>query len=121
MQMLCAMLVFDAFEFGRPLTDISPWLDMQTNNRTEVVASLEAQEHRRFIKTHTPLDGVPFAEGVTLVCVARDPRDVALSFQHHWARSMPGRARWPRPATTCGPAPNAPNKTSTRPAPTSRA
>ena len=58
---------------------------MQINNRAEVVASLEAQEHRRFIKSHTPLDGVPVAEGVTYVCVARDPRDVALSFQHHWA------------------------------------
>ena len=85
MQTLCAMVVFDGFEFGRALADISPWLDMQTNNRAEVVASLEAQEHRRFIKTHTPLDGVPFAEGITYVCVARDPRDVALSFQHHWA------------------------------------
>ena len=85
MQTLCAMLVLGGLEFGRPLADISPWLDMQTNNRAEVVASLEAQEHRRFIKTHTPLDGVPFAEGVTYVCMARDPRDVALSFQHHWA------------------------------------
>ena len=46
---------------------------------------LEAQAHRRFIKSHTPLDGVPVAEGVTYICVARDPRDVALSFQHHWA------------------------------------
>ena len=85
MQTLCAMLVFDGLEFGRPLTDISPWLDMQMYDRAEVVASLEAQQHRRFIKTHTPLDGVPVAEGVTYICVARDPRDVALSFQHHWA------------------------------------
>jgi aryl sulfotransferase len=85
MQTLCAMLVFDSVEFGRPLTDISPWLDMQANNRADLIASLEAQRHRRFIKTHTPLDGVPAAESVTYVCVARDPRDVALSFQHHWA------------------------------------
>ncbi len=85
MQMLCAMLVFDRVEFGRPLAEISPSLEIQVNNRAEVVASLEAQEHRRFIKSHTPLDGVPVAEGVTYVCVARDPRDVALSFQHHWA------------------------------------
>ena len=46
---------------------------MQINNRAEVIASLEAQQHRRFIKSHTPLDGVPVAEGVTYVCVARDP------------------------------------------------
>jgi aryl sulfotransferase len=85
MQTLCAMLVFDSVEFGRPLTEISPSLEMQINDRAEVLASLEAQEHRRFIKSHTPLDGVPVAEGVTYVCVARDPRDVALSFQHHRA------------------------------------
>ena len=85
MQTLCAMLVFGEVEFDRPLDGISPWLDMQTNDLPGVVALLDAQEHRRFIKTHTPLDGVPFAEGVTYICVARDPRDVALSFQHHWA------------------------------------
>ena len=74
MQTLCAMLVFDSVEFGRPLTEISPSLEMQINNRAEVIASLQAQEHRRFIKSHTPLDGVPVAEGVTYVCVTRPPR-----------------------------------------------
>ncbi len=85
MQTLCAMLVLDQVELDRPLAEISPWLDMQTNELAGVVASLQAQTHRRFIKTHTPLDGLPFAQGVTYVCVARDPRDVALSFEHHWA------------------------------------
>lgn len=84
MQTLCAMLVFNDIAFDRPLAELSPWLDMQTNRLSDVVAGLEAQQHRRFIKTHTPLDGVPAAEGVTYICVARDPRDVALSFQHHW-------------------------------------
>ncbi len=85
MQMLCAMLLFDAVEFDRPLPDISPWLDMQTHDPAAIVALLEAQQHRRFIKTHTPLDGVPADEGVTYICVGRDPRDVAFSFQHHWS------------------------------------
>jgi aryl sulfotransferase len=83
-QMLCAMLIFDAVTFDRPLAEISPWLDMQTNDLRDVNAALQAQRHRRFIKTHTPLDGVPLARGVTYICVGRDPRDVALSFQHHW-------------------------------------
>jgi aryl sulfotransferase len=84
MQMLCAMSIFDAVSFDRPLADISPWVDMQTNSRDDVVVSLQEQQHRRFMKTHTPLDGVPVAQGVTYICVGRDPRDVALSFQHHW-------------------------------------
>jgi hypothetical protein len=85
MQTLCAMLIFDSEKLDRPLAEISPWLDMLTNDCAGVVASLEAQEHRRFVKTHTPLDGVPFADGVTYICVGRDPRDVALSWEHHWA------------------------------------
>ena len=43
MQMLCAMLVFDSIEFDRPLAEISPWLDMETTGRTDVVARLDAQ------------------------------------------------------------------------------
>lgn len=83
MQTLCAMLVLDTVEFDRPLAEISPWLDMQTNSLAAVVGSLQAQEHRRLIKTHTPLDGLPYDERVTYICVGRDPRDVALSFEHH--------------------------------------
>jgi aryl sulfotransferase len=84
-QTICAMLVFDAVTFDRPLAEISPWLDMQTNSVAQVMGWLQAEEHRRFIKTHTPLDGIPLVDGVTYVCVGRDPRDVAMSFQHHWS------------------------------------
>lgn len=36
-----------------------------------------------FIKTHTPLDGLPWDDRVTYLCMARDPRDVALSRANH--------------------------------------
>ncbi|HLZ36340.1 MAG TPA: sulfotransferase domain-containing protein [Mycobacteriales bacterium] len=85
MQTLCAMLLFDSVEFDRPLTEISPWLDMQANRLDPVLATLDAQEHRRFIKTHTPLDGLPFDTRVTYLCVGRDPRDAAVSCEHHRA------------------------------------
>ncbi len=84
-QMICALLVFQATEFGQPLDLISPWLDMLTRDLAEVVADLDAQEHRRFIKTHTPLDGLPWDERVTYLSVGRDPRDVALSMDNHMA------------------------------------
>jgi aryl sulfotransferase len=77
--------VLDAVEFDRPLAAISPWLDMQTNELAGVIAALEAQRHRRVIKTHTPLDGLPLHPGVTYIGVGRDPRDVAVSFEHHMA------------------------------------
>jgi hypothetical protein len=85
MQMLCALLIFDTVDLPAPLSELSPWLDMLTIPLDEVKASLEAQEHRRFIKTHTPLDGVPFDERVSYVCVGRDPRDVSISWDHHMA------------------------------------
>ena len=84
-QTLCAMLVLDTVELPRPLSEISPWLDMQTTSPAEITARLEAQQHRRIIKTHTPPDGLPTADGVTFVFVGRDPRDVALSWAGHWA------------------------------------
>jgi hypothetical protein len=82
-QMICALLVLQRTDLGAPLSTLSPWLDMLSRARRDVVADLEAQPHRRFIKTHTPLDGLPVAPGVTFICVARDPRDVALSMDGH--------------------------------------
>lgn len=83
MQMICALLVFQTTTFEKPLDLISPWLDMLTRERDDVVADLDAQTHRRFIKTHTPFDGLPFDPRVTYIAVGRDPRDVALSWENH--------------------------------------
>ncbi len=82
-QMICALLVLQEPELPLPLDTLSPWIDMVTRARTEVFADLAAQTHRRFIKTHTPLDGIPHDPTVTYICVGRDPRDVALSMDHH--------------------------------------
>jgi hypothetical protein len=86
-QMICALLIMQQPRLSQPLSTLSPWLDMLTRNRDAVVADLEAQPHRRFIKTHTPLDGLPRSIGVTYICVARDPRDVALSWDNHMANA----------------------------------
>lgn len=82
-QMLCALLIFDGPEFPGSLDSISPWLDMQTRSKAEVHQLLAAQTHRRFIKTHTPLDGLALQDDTTYIVVGRDPRDVAVSFGHH--------------------------------------
>ncbi len=82
-QMICALLILQEPELPLPLDTLSPWIDMVTRARTDVFADLEAQTHRRFIKTHTPLDGIPSDPTVTYICVGRDPRDVGLSMDHH--------------------------------------
>ena len=56
---ICALLILQEPEIPLPLDTLSPWIDMVTRARTDVFADLEAQTHRRFIKTHTPLDGIP--------------------------------------------------------------
>src|ERR687894_519916 len=60
MQRLCALLVFDTEELDRPMAEISPWLDMLTSDIGSIVALLEAQTHRRFIKNPTPPGGLPW-------------------------------------------------------------
>jgi hypothetical protein len=86
-QMICALLVFQTPELPDSLDRLSPWLDMQTRDPRDVHADLAAQTHRRFIKTHTPFDGLPSDDRVTYVCVGRDPRDVALSWDNHMANT----------------------------------
>ncbi|ROO52003.1 sulfotransferase domain-containing protein [Micromonospora sp. Llam0] len=82
-QMICALLIFQSADLPAPLAALSPWLDTRLRPPGAVCDHLEAQRHRRFIKTHTPLDGIPFDHRVTYVVVGRDPRDVAVSLYHH--------------------------------------
>src|SRR5215470_2256789 len=57
MQTIVGMLLLDRVDLGSTLSSISPWLDMLIHSEEETFTRLEAQSHRRFIKTHTPLDG----------------------------------------------------------------
>lgn len=82
-QMLCALMVFDGPTFPDRLDALSPWLDMRIRAEDEVFDIYRRQEHRRFIKTHTPLDGLPLRDDVHYVVVGRDPRDVLVSWEHH--------------------------------------
>jgi aryl sulfotransferase len=88
-QMITALLVFQTPDLPAPLTTLSPWLDVRLNAKREVLAELEKQTHRRFIKTHTARWGIPIADGVTYICTGRDPRDVALSWDDHLANVDP--------------------------------
>jgi hypothetical protein len=91
MQMICALLVFQRPELPRPLAELSPWLDQLVQPASEVYALLAGQRHRRVVKTHTPLDGLPLDPRATYVVVARDPLDVALSRYHVFEEDVPER------------------------------
>jgi hypothetical protein len=85
MQMICALLVFQTPQLPEPLAKLSPWLDWLVLPRDELFAQLAAQQHRRFIKTHTPLDGIPIDPLVTYLVVARHPLDTAVSLYYQEA------------------------------------
>ena len=108
MQMVCALLVFQSPELPAPLPQLSPWVDHTVEPVADVVARLEAQRHRRFVKTHTPLDGIPVDPRATYVVVGRHPLDLAVSLYHQGDNidrermavltGVPQRQRAPRPS-----------------------
>lgn len=82
LQMICGLLVFQTPELPAPLARLSPWLDWLVTPLADVSAELTAQQHRRFLKTHTPLDGIPLDQRATYLVAARHPLDMAVSLYH---------------------------------------
>lgn len=48
-----------------------------------LLEEIENTKHRRFFKTHTPLDGLPYDPNVKYIQVTRDLRDAFFSLQNH--------------------------------------
>jgi len=92
MQTICGLLIFGTPDLPAPIAQLSPWLDWTVRPKDEVWTLLDAQAHRRFIKTHTPLDGIPLDDRVTYVVVARHPLDAAVSLYHQQLNL--DRVRW---------------------------
>jgi len=67
------------------LFETSPWLDFRPVPLELVLETLEAQKHRRFIKTHLPLDALVFSPNAKYLYIGRDGRDVAWSLYNHHA------------------------------------
>ncbi len=82
-QAICAMLVFGKVDHGTQPGVISPWIDAQFAPIDDYLKQIEAQKHRRYIKTHTPLDGIPYFLDCTYLAVLRDPRDAFFSMLNH--------------------------------------
>jgi aryl sulfotransferase len=82
-QQIVSLLVFQTPE-PKPVMQISAWIDRRFGESIEaVLAQIEAQEHRRFLKSHLPLDGLPFYDEVKYIHVARDGRDACMSLHNH--------------------------------------
>ncbi|MDZ4371169.1 MAG: sulfotransferase domain-containing protein [Phenylobacterium sp.] len=73
-----------------PIHALSPWLDLRVMP-PDTLDQLEAQTHRRIVKTHLPLDALTFSPKAKYLYVARDGRDVVWSLYNHHSN---GNALW---------------------------
>jgi aryl sulfotransferase len=83
MQGIVANLIFLGQDLPAPPMEMSPWLDMRVLPLEQVLTVYEQQKHRRFIKTHLPLDGLRYDSRVKYVYIGRDVRDVFMSLWNH--------------------------------------
>jgi len=85
MQQIVSSLVFGDANV-RPLPMVSPWVEARFRYTIEEMRrTLASMSHRRFLKTHLPIDGLPLYDQVKYIHVARDGRDAALSMHNHFS------------------------------------
>lgn len=82
-QTICRMLIFQSPTAPAPLDDLSPWFDLRLTPPEMTIPLLEAQTHRRFIKSHLPMDGIRYFDELRYIVVGRDSRDVFMSWLKH--------------------------------------
>jgi aryl sulfotransferase len=84
-QILAWLLQGDAAAVGE-MREVSPWLDacFMGIEKEDLRGLLEALPDRRFLKSHLPLDGLPYYPDVHYIIVGRDPRDVFMSLHNHY-------------------------------------
>jgi aryl sulfotransferase len=89
MQTIVGNLVFQDREMPGPLWQLTPWLDSRGGSLEDKLNCIETQTHRRFLKTHLPLDAIPYHPNVQYVYVGRDGRDVFMSLWNHYRHLQP--------------------------------
>jgi len=80
-QQILAQLIFNGKE-GIEVSPLSPWLDLRVIP-PEAIAGLEELPHRRFVKTHLPVDALVFSPRAKYLYIGRDGRDTVWSLYNH--------------------------------------
>lgn len=83
MQLIMRHLILPDAE-SESLGDFSRWIDARWNPIEKIIEQIEAQTHQRAIKSHLPLDGLPYFPQVKYIVVCRDGRDVFMSLWNHF-------------------------------------
>ncbi len=84
LQQIVAQLIFNGAE-NLEVAEMSPWLDLRVPPKEVKLPAVEAQTHRRFIKTHLPIDALVFSPKAKYIYIGRDGRDVVWSMYNHHA------------------------------------
>ena len=83
MQRIVSLLLFQNKPPAESFHDMSMWLDMRLAPLDETLEAIEAQTHRRFLKTHSPLNALPYFPEMKYIVIGRDVRDVFMSLWNH--------------------------------------
>ena len=89
-QQIVSQLVFNGAE-DLPVAEMSPWLDLRVPPKPMKLAAVTAQTHRRFVKTHLPVDALVYSPTAKYLYIGRDGRDVVWSMHNH---HMSGNELW---------------------------
>ncbi len=85
-QQIVAQLIFGG-DPELPVAEMSPWLDLRVPPKEIKLPLVAAQTHRRFIKTHLPVDALVFSPKAKYLYIGRDGRDVVWSMYNHHANA----------------------------------
>jgi aryl sulfotransferase len=83
-QQIVSQLLWNGAE-GLDVAEMSPWLDLRVPPKAVKLPAVAAQTHRRFIKTHLPVDALVFSPEAKYLYIGRDGRDVMWSMHNHHA------------------------------------
>ena len=82
MQQILSQLIFRG-QPDLPVAEMSPWLDLRVPPKEVKLPAVEAQAHRRFLKTHLPVDALVYSPRAKYLYIGRDGRDIVWSFHNH--------------------------------------
>jgi aryl sulfotransferase len=86
MQQIIAQLLYGP-DADLEVAEMSPWLDRRVPPQAVTLPVVEAQTHRRFLKTPLPVAALVFAPQAKYLSLGRDGRDVVCSLYNHHANA----------------------------------
>lgn len=74
MQQIIAQLLFEA-DPDLAVAEMTPWMDLRFPPKDVKLPMIETQNHRRFIKTHLPVNALEVVPKAKCIYIGRDGRE----------------------------------------------